>query len=188
MAVAKRVCPEIKEIYADVVYKNDKFAYSKVHGRTAVTIHEQTLENVNKADIIAAYCTVLYKDGSEEATIMTIEQLKQAWKQSKMYPIDDNGNVKSSGTHGKFTEEMSKKTVINRACKNIINSSDDSSIVIKHARETAQEGEYAEVREEISENQATETIEVEGTVIDTDTGEVVDDLNDAPMPDEDPGY
>ena len=49
---------------------------------------------------------------------MSISQIKSAWGQ---------GATKgSSPAHKNFTDEMAKKTVIGRACKMIINSSDDA--------------------------------------------------------------
>lgn len=161
MAVAKMVNPDIEEIYADVVYEGDVFKYSKLRGKTAVTEHTQSIENVKKDKIIAAYCVVLYRSGKEEATIMTFDEIKQAWKQSKMNPLDDKGNLKAGGTHEKFTADMCKKTVINRACKPIINSSDDSSILAKYAKQSHTDIMEADVEEEITENANTEYIDVD---------------------------
>ena len=172
MAVAKRVCPEIKDIIADVVYRGDGFSYEKAHGKTIVTTHTQSIENIDKNNIIAAYCTIIYKDGTDESAVMTLEQIKQAWKQSKMYPIDDNGNIKSGTTHDKFTEEMCKKTVINRACKAIINSSDDSSIVVRMAKSAENDAEYAAVREEDKQNANKQEVVIDDYTVDTDTGEI----------------
>lgn len=161
MVVAKAVNPDIQEIYFDVVYEGDGFKYSKLHGRTAVTEHTQSLENVQKDKIKGAYCTVIYKSGKEESTIMTYDEIKQAWKQSKMGVFDDKGNLKPGGTHDKFTAEMCKKTVINRACKPIINSSDDSNLLARYAKQSYSEIAESEAEEEIIENANTEYIDIE---------------------------
>jgi recombination protein RecT len=161
MTVAKAVDPDIEEIYADVVYEGDGFKYSKVRGRTTIVEHTQTIENVKKDKIIAAYCMVLYKSGKEESTIMTFDEIKQAWKQSKMGVFDDKGNLKSGGTHDKFTAEMCKKTVINRACKPIINSSDDSNLMARFAKQEYSEMAEADAEEEILDNANTEYIDVD---------------------------
>ncbi len=161
MTVAKAVNPDIEEIYADVVYEGDGFKYSKVRGRTTIVEHTQTIENVKKDKIIAAYCMVLYKSGKEESTIMTFDEIKQAWKQSKMGVFDDKGNLKSGGTHDKFTAEMCKKTVINRACKPIINSSDDSNLMARFAKQEYAEIAEADAEEEILDNANTEYIDVD---------------------------
>lgn len=161
MTVAKAVTPDIEEIYADVVYEGDGFKYSKVRGRTVIVEHTQTIENVKKDKIIAAYCMVLYKSGKEESTIMTFDEIKQAWKQSKMGVFDDKGNVKEGSAHGKFTADMCKKTVINRACKPIINSSDDSNIMARYAKQSYSEIAEAEAEEEIASNANMEYIDVD---------------------------
>jgi recombination protein RecT len=165
MAVAKAVNPDIEEIYADVVYEGDGFKYSKLRGRTTIVEHTQAIENVKKDKIIAAYCMVLYKSGKEESTIMTFDEIKQAWKQSKMGVFDDKGNLKTGGTHDKFTAEMCKKTVINRACKPIINSSDDSNLMARFAKQEYAEIAEADAEEEISEYANTEVIDIEPTEI-----------------------
>jgi recombination protein RecT len=190
MALAKRVCPDIVDIYADVVYAGDGFEYEKKHGKTVVTKHTQRIENVKKDEIIAAYATVLYKDGREESTIMTIDEIYQAWRQSKMNPFDEKGKLKTTSTHGKFTAEMCKKTVINRACKPIINSSDDSTLV-RFARQADEMATKAEVNEEIEENankipvdfsdyeeeesEQMDNESEESPTVDPDTGEVKED-------------
>lgn len=174
MYLAKLVNPEIEDIIADVVYKDDEFEYGKQRGRTVVLKHTQKLANVDKKNIIAAYCSVIYKNGTENTTIMTIDEIKQAWSQSQMRPITEKGEIKAGSTHDKFTAEMCKKTVINRACKAIINSSDDGSLLIKAYRETDDAVQEAAVEAEIAEN--ANMIEVD---IDTDTGEVIDDAVEA---------
>ena len=53
-----------------------------------------------------------------------------------MNPIDERGNVKPNSTHGKDPASMAMKTVVNRACKYIINSSDDSSLLAESLKTT----------------------------------------------------
>ena len=152
MALAKRLDNNIDEIYADVVYKGDTFEYSKVKGRTVIDIHKQTLNNIKREAIVAAYAIVIYKDGKENSTIMTFDEIVQAWKQSSGKPFDDKGVLKSDSVHYKFTAEMCKKTVTSKACKPIINSSDDSNLVVKFAKQSDDDSAIAEVEEEVTEN------------------------------------
>jgi recombination protein RecT len=167
MAVAKAVNPEIEDIYADVIYEGDEFEYSKVRGRNVVVKHIQTIENVKKDKIKAAYCSVFFTNGKEETTIMTFDEIKQAWKQSKMSPVDEKGNLKAGGTHEKFTADMCKKTVVNRACKPIINGSSDASLLARYAKKTYSDVEEAEAEEEIIENANTEVIDIEPTPVES---------------------
>jgi len=166
MAVAKMVNPDIEDIFGEVVYEGDEFEYSKVHGKTIVTKHNQKIENVNKSKIIAAYATALHYSGKEESTILTIDQIKQAWKQSKMNPVNDDGQIKPSSVHGKFTADMCVKTAINKACKMIINSSNDKSIVNRFAKENDSAVVEAQVDEEIGKlaNGELIDIQIEGEV------------------------
>lgn len=178
MHVTKSVDSNIDDIVADVVYQDDEFAYSKLRGKTVITSHNQKLANVDKTKIIAAYCTVIYKDGKEDSTIMTMDEIKQAWKQSKMSPIDDKGNISASSTHGKFTAEMAKKTVINKACKRIINSSNDDNLIINAFQKSENLPTEERVENEISEKANQQVIDVafedDSISVDVDTGEVIE--------------
>jgi len=159
MAVTKQVT-NAKDIYAEVVYQGDEFEYKIERGRKYVTNHAQKLENVDKNNIVAAYCTIVFDDRPEYTEIMTMDQIKQAWKKSQMYR--ENGN----GTHQQFTEEMAKKTVINRTCKAYINSSNDSSLVLDRFNRADEIAEEAKFEEEVQANANGEVIDVEGEVTD----------------------
>lgn len=160
MAVAKMVDPTIKDIVAQVIYEGDEFDYEiDTKGRKHLLKHIQKLGNINKDKIQGAYCTIIWDD-HEFMDIMTIDQLKAAWGQSKMKPILENGSVKPSSTHGKFTVDMAMKTVINRACKFYINSSNDSSLVIEHFHRADEAAEAAQIEEEIQTQANGEIIDV----------------------------
>jgi recombination protein RecT len=131
MALAMRVDNTIKAILPEVIYKDDVFEYEKVKGRTVVNRHHQSLGNIDKKRIVGAYCTVIYKDGSEDNEIMSFDEIKQSWTMSKSNVIDDKGSLVAGTNHEKFTAEACKKTVANRVCKRIINSSDDKMYYAK---------------------------------------------------------
>ena len=171
--VAKSVDERIEDIVADLVYEGDEFEYEKLRGKTRIITHKQKLENIEKAKIKAAYATVIYKDGRDESVIMTIDEIKQAWKQSNIHPIDDKGNIKLGTVHDKFMAEMAKKSVINRICKPIFNGSDDSNIVAWYARQTDGDLVEAEVEEEIAEKANQELIDVEVEAIDSEESEAL---------------
>ena len=180
MQVAKMVDPTIKDIISEVVYEGDEFIYEKQKGKTVIVKHAQKLENISKTKIKAAYCSMFYTDGSENSTIMTIEEIYQAWMQGQIKPIKD-GKLDPDTTHGKFTAEMAKKTVINRACKIIINASDDESILRHSYDETEQISAEAETEFEIAENANAIDIDVEkdseaegvdAKEVDAETGEI----------------
>lgn len=119
--LAKRVA-DVKEIKANAIYEGDTFEYevNPANGRKKVTKHDQAIENLDHEKVKGAYAIVIYNDGSIDTEIMNIKQIRQAWNQGAA-----KGN---SPAHKNFTDEMAKKTAINRACKNIINSSDDADL------------------------------------------------------------
>lgn len=180
MAVAKSVDPDIDEIYGMVVYDGDEFEYEISRGKKIVTKHIQKIQNVQKDNIVAAYACVVYKSGKENYVIMTIDEIKQAWKMSKMNPVDDKGNIRSGSTHDKFTAEMCIKTVINRICKPIINSSSDSNIIAKFAAQTDAEVKELEVQEEIEENANKEIIDVSVNIQDVESEVVEENILEGP--------
>lgn len=142
MVVAKRV-GGAKDIWAEVVYVGDVFEYEITHNRKSITKHSQKLENVG-GSIIAAYCVVEFAD--EKATyteIMTIDQIHKAWDKSKMKPSAPDS------THSLYPDEMCKRTVINRACKKLINSSTDSALFLEHFNRSDDDQAEDEVTEEI---------------------------------------
>lgn len=88
---------------------------------------------------------------------MTIDQIKTSWKKSKLNPESKDS------THSQFTEDMCKRTVINKICKYYINTKDDSNLnMIKLAFETSDEElKESEVEYEIQENANKEYIDIE---------------------------
>lgn len=135
MKLARMVDPSITDICYDVVYNDDIFEIEKRRGHTIIATHRQKLENIGKNKIKAAYCSI-FRGDIEDTTVMTFDEIKSAWSRSKMNPIDERGNVKPNSTHGKDPASMAMKTVVNRACKYIINSSDDSSLLAQAVSRT----------------------------------------------------
>lgn len=193
MAVARRVNPNIAAdgfAYA-VVYEGDDFEFSIRRGKRVVEVHRQRLENIDKGKIIAAYCEVYGTDGQLiHSELMTMDEIKQAWRQSKMYPVDEKGNIKTGSTHDKFTADMALKTVINKTTKPIINSSSDRALLsaVRGALEIADEhvarAEAAEhANGEIIDLDPMPSPEPHALPHDAETGEVLDMPEDMePMP------
>lgn len=167
VAVAKRVDENIQDVIGEVVYEGDVFKYKIVRGKKEVTEHEQSLDNVCGKKIKAAYAMIIDWNGEITKTeIMTIDQIKQAWKQSQTHPVDEKGNVKTGSTHDKFAADMCIKTVINKICKPIINSSSDSHLFKQSVNRSSEVIAEAEVSQEIAENANGEIIDIEGEAID----------------------
>lgn len=151
MAVAKRADESIEDIAAEVIFEDDDFKFGIVNGRRQIREHNQTLESMNSGKVKGAYCLVIGKGGEIKRTdIMTFDEIKKAWKKSKMNPVLGNGEIKEGSVHGEFLVEMCRKTVINRTCKAIINSSSDKTLLASVNRQEfaqAEEGAAAQIEE-----------------------------------------
>lgn len=108
--VLKRL-PEIKDIRANIVHAGDKFEIGYQDGELVVLEHQTTFENQDNA-IIGAYAVIIKTDGTKQYEVMTKKMIDASWSQAK-----------SKNVQQKFPEEMAKRTVINRAAKNIVNTS-----------------------------------------------------------------
>ena len=147
-AVAKRVAG-IKDVLPQVLYKNDVFEFETdlSTGRSKITKHQPKFENIIDGNETGAFAIVIEADGSTNAYIMTMPQIKQAWQQGYM-----------GDTHKKFPGEMAKKTITYRACKNYINSSNDADL-FKGGDEDDDNVEIT-VIEEIKENSNKESLQL----------------------------
>ncbi len=187
MAVTKRL-NEVKDIRSQVIYADDEFELQIENGEKRIAKHIQKLANIDVNKIVGAYAIIEKTNGTVHTEVMSMAQIKAAWGQSSMYPVDDNGNLKANSTHSKFTDQMVLKTVINRACKYFANTSDDSDLLIEHFNK-ATENEYpAEnkkndilVQNEIEDNANKEELdfinEEPAEIIDADSNEVEENLD-----------
>lgn len=172
MAVTKRVTGA-KSIDAAVIYEGDDVDYEMVNGRITNLRHKQKFGNIDKEKIIGAYATIVMDKEEVYHELMTIEELRQAWSKAQFWGKDQEKEKKGS-THDEFKQEMAKKTVINRACKKYLNSSDDGSLVMNHIHRADEVAAEQEVEEEIQQNANSEVIDVEHE----DRGYVNGDSND----------
>ena len=129
------------DIEAEVIYEGDTFNYTIVNGKKTITEHIQEIGNIDNDKIKGAYAIAFMKDGTSKVEIMTIGQIKTAWKQGFGYK--ENGN----GVHQKFTDQMAKKTVKNRLLKSINNTysgfgRDDDYEEISHEEMVEQDVAY----------------------------------------------
>lgn len=136
-AVLKRLT-NVKDIWANVIFEGDVFDYEIDGGREKLLKHETNFLNRDK-DILGAYAVVKTNDDEEILTVMTRKEIDIAWGQSKT----------SQGVHKKFPQEMAKRTVINRAAKAYINTSDDSDLLVD-AINRSTENEYENERKEVN--------------------------------------
>ena len=113
----------LKTINAEIIYDGDTFKYHIENGMKVIDVHEQDFMNIDNDKILGAYAVAVMDDGRKVVEVMNINQLKKAWNQRIGGLKED-----ASSTHMKFKDQMAKKTVINRLCKLIGNTSTDGNI------------------------------------------------------------
>ena len=110
---------------AQVIYEGDDFEYeiNPKTGKKVVKKHVQKLQNINNDKIVGAWCLVPYADHPDwepKVEVMTMDEIRRSWMQ---------GATKGqSPAHRNFPQEMAKKTVIGRACKLFVSTSDDAGV------------------------------------------------------------
>lgn len=184
MAVAKMVQPKIDDFAYAAVYEGDTFKYGITNGKKSVLIHEQELDNVDKKKIIGAYAIALDKAGDPiRAEIMTMDEITQAWRQSKMHPVNDNGTIKADSVQGKFTADMAMKTVVNKLCKAIVNASSDKALLLERMNHAGELSDRAAAEAEIDEQANTgEVIDITPAIEAAQSGEAEKAEEEAPGP------
>lgn len=162
VALAKRTGGITKDPVANIIYEGDEFVY-EINPETAqikIIKHDQKIDNIDSSKIKAAYALIKLADGTSQIALMSMQQIRAAWNQ---------GATKGqSPAHKNFPDEMAKRTVIGRACKLIINSSDDAWL-------------YADKKDEMdvdtAERQREETIKNGKKALDIPTDDYEDVTN-----------
>lgn len=189
MKVVKQL-PEVKDIYAEVIYEGDDFKLKNENGRKVFVSHDTDWQNADNP-IVGAYCIIEKQDGEKILTVMTKKEIDKSWAQAKTKNVQNN-----------FPQEMAKRTVINRAAKQFFNTSDDNDLFIDAVNRTT-ENEYdndRQIKEAKPVNDKVENldsimgqaqpkmavvVEMETTeIIDVPEAEVVDRVKDV-IPSED---
>lgn len=119
IAIAKRY-GNLKSIKGNAIFEGDNFEFEldQKTGRRKLISHTQTLESVGSGKVKGAYAIFELNNGDFDMEVMNISQIQSSWNQG--------GSKGNSPAHKNFPDQMAIKTVINRACKLLISSSDDS--------------------------------------------------------------
>jgi len=134
MAVAKRL-NEVIDIASNVIYEGDNFVYEidNETGKKKIIKHEQKLENIDNNKILGVYTLIKTKNSmGDHLEIMNMDQVRAAWNMGTGYG--------KSPAHKNFPDQMALKTVINRAVKYYVNTSDDSDILVGAYNRTLESG------------------------------------------------
>lgn len=137
VAALKRL-EDVEKISAEVIHEGDVFEIgSNDEMETIVKKFEPKFENQDKP-LIGAFAMIKKTDGTISFTIMTKKEIDQSWRQSRN---------KTNMVQQNFSQEMAKRTVLNRAAKMFINTSDDSDLLSGAINQTT-ENEYDDDRNE----------------------------------------
>ncbi|WP_341320343.1 RecT family recombinase [Solibacillus sp. FSL H8-0523] len=159
-AVIKRLTG-IKEIWANVIWKGEEFEVEyNERGVLSFKSHKADwrVATGQKEDIEGAYCIIEHEDGRQYLTVMTMAEILTSWSQSSNQSVQN-----------KYPQEMAKRTVINRAAKEFLNTSDDSDLLVDAINRTTENefepqvkdmGDVQEVQHEIAQNANTEELDI----------------------------
>lgn len=165
----------LKSIKANCIMEGDEFEFEidSTTGRRKIVKHKQTLNSIGSEKIVGAYAVYQMENGDVDCEIMNMDQIKKSWNQGAT-----NGG---SPAHKNFPDQMSIRTVINRACKLIIRASDDKVLYddtdeiidvakedVKHIVATSANTSVIDIEHE-EEDEITEEAPKN---VDTETGEI----------------
>lgn len=147
--VAKSVDSNISKIKSITIYDGDEIKLQVINGMQIVSNHVQTINTINSRKVIAAYAMAFDHDKNMiDAEFMTWPDIVQAWRMSRNPPVTSSGKLDPDSVHAKFPHTMSEKSVINRLCKRLINTSDDSRLLAI----TAETDEELDIEDVIAKN------------------------------------
>lgn len=120
----------VKDIKAQVIFQDDDFEIgADDEMNLVVNNYKPKFENRDKP-IVGAFAYILQDDGNRVWTVMTKKEIDASWSQAKTHNVQQ-----------KFGQEMAQRTIINRAAKLYINSSNDNDLFVKAINDTT-EDEY----------------------------------------------
>lgn len=118
VAAVKRL-EGVKKVRAEVVHEGDEFEIgSNEDMELVVKKFVPKFENISKP-IVGAFALIKTDEGNSY-TVMNMDEIKQSWSQTRQ---------KNNKVQQNFGQEMAKRTVLNRAAKMFINTSDDSDLL-----------------------------------------------------------
>lgn len=147
----------VEGINAQAIYEGDEITYDiQSDGSISNIEHHQSFFDIKEEKILGSYCVIAY-EGKEYGTIITMEQIQEAWNKSK-----------TAKEKKEFKSEFAKRTAVNRAIKWFINTRDDEDLLIDTIN--SNENTHYEYEEEEEEPVRT-TVVIDGSY-DEKTGEV----------------
>lgn len=138
VAAVKRL-DGVQKVRAEVVHQDDAFEIgSNEDMELVVKQFTPSFENQDKP-IIGAFAMIKADEGTD-FTVMTKKEIDQSWAQTRQ---------KNNKVQQNFSQEMAKRTVLNRAAKMFINTSDDSDLLTGAINDTTS-NEYDDERRDVT--------------------------------------
>lgn len=126
VAIVQRLDNVKGKPFAQVIHQDDEFEIGADElGRMNVEKFKPKFENMDKP-IVGAFAVIQTMDDEKSVTVMTKKMIDQSWSHARTNKVQNE-----------FSDEMAKRTVIRRAAKMFINTSDDNDNLIKAINETA---------------------------------------------------
>ena len=161
IALARTSKVIVNEPVAQVVYEGDEFdsTIDVTTGESILLKHKPNVFGENQGErkkMIGAYCIVQRTDGTTKFVPMSMKEIEASWSMSRSA---------NSPAHAKFPAEMVKRTVIRRALKTMIKTTDDSVFLNINTDAPKQISEGSEIGSDMFDD-ATDVTEVEENQVD----------------------
>ena len=138
VAAVKRL-DGVKKVKAEVIHEKDDFEIGANEDMELVVKRFAPKFKNQDNQIIGAFAMIKTDEGTD-FTVMTKKEIDQSWAQTRQ---------KNNKVQQNFSQEMAKRTVLNRAAKMFINTSDDSDLLTGAINDTTS-NEYDDERRDVT--------------------------------------
>lgn len=138
VAAVKRL-DGVKKVRAEVVHEKDDFEIGANEDMELVVKRFVPKFENQDNQIVGAFAMIKTDEGTD-FTVMTKKEIDQSWAQTRQ---------KNNKVQQNFSQEMAKRTVLNRAAKMFINTSDDSDLLTGAINGTTS-NEYDDERRDVT--------------------------------------
>ena len=138
VAAVKRL-DGVKKVRAEVVHEKDDFEIGANEDMELVVKRFVPKFENQDNQIVGAFAMIKTDEGTD-FTVMTKKEIDQSWAQTRQ---------KNNKVQQNFSQDMAKRTVLNRAAKMFINTSDDSDLLTGAINDTTS-NEYDDERRDVT--------------------------------------
>lgn len=143
-AALRRAIPSVGKIVTDIAHEGDEYEFevNQYGERYIKCIITDPMKNVDKPYAFG-FCNIYDHDGNLlGSTKMTWKEIQTSWNKTRT----------GGATQKEFPEEMAKRTLINRACKHLLNSSVESNPIVAAAYNETTDNDFQ--KEEVDKPKA----------------------------------